>query len=76
MTARRDDAVVIEVARNGVHTKARAALVPTTPDEIAAGARDCSNAELVEEVVALANEVGRRVASPAETAKLFGFPRA
>jgi len=44
--------------------------------EDAAGARDCSNAELVEEVVALANEVGRRVAAPAETAKLFGFPRA
>ena len=44
--------------------------------EDAAGARDCSNAELVEEVVALAKEVGRRVATPAETAKLFGFPRA
>ena len=43
--------------------------------EDAAGARDCSNAELVEEVVALAHEVGRRVATPAETAKLFGFPR-
>ncbi len=35
-----------------------------------------SNAELVEEVVAMANEVGRRIATPAETAKLFGFPRA
>jgi len=44
--------------------------------EDAAGARDCSNAELVEEVVALANEVGRRVAAPAKAAKLFGFPRA
>jgi 3-keto-5-aminohexanoate cleavage enzyme len=43
--------------------------------EDAAGARDGSNAELVEEVVALAHEVGRRVATPAETAKLFGFPR-
>ena len=43
--------------------------------EDAAGARDCSNAELVEEVVELAHEVGRRVATPAETAKLFGFPR-
>jgi 3-keto-5-aminohexanoate cleavage enzyme len=44
--------------------------------EDAAGARDCGNAELVEEVVELAHEVGRRVATPAETAKLFGFPRA
>jgi len=44
--------------------------------EDAAGARDCSNAELVEEAVALAHAVGRRVATPAETAKLFGFPRA
>jgi uncharacterized protein (DUF849 family) len=43
--------------------------------EDAAGARDCSNAELVEEVVALAHDVGRRVATPAEAAKLFGFPR-
>jgi len=43
--------------------------------EDAAGARDCSNAELVDEVVALAHEVGRRVATPAEAAKLFGFPR-
>jgi uncharacterized protein (DUF849 family) len=44
--------------------------------EDAAGAREASNAELVEEVVALAEAVGRRVATPAETAKLFGFPRA
>jgi 3-keto-5-aminohexanoate cleavage enzyme len=44
--------------------------------EDAAGARDCSNADLVDEIVALADEVGRRVATPAETAKLFGFPRA
>jgi uncharacterized protein (DUF849 family) len=44
--------------------------------EDAAGARDGNNAELVEEAVALAHEVGRRVATPAETAKLFGFPRA
>jgi len=44
--------------------------------EDAAGARNCSNAELVDEVVALADEVGRRVATPAEAAKLFGFPRA
>jgi len=44
--------------------------------EDAAGARDVSNAELVEEVTALAAEVGRPVASPAEAAKLFGFPRA
>jgi 3-keto-5-aminohexanoate cleavage enzyme len=43
--------------------------------EDAAGARDCSNAELVEEAVALAHEVGRRVATPSEAAKLFGFPR-
>jgi len=43
--------------------------------EDAAGARDCSNAELVEEVVAPAHESGRRVATPAEAAKLFGFPR-
>jgi 3-keto-5-aminohexanoate cleavage enzyme len=43
--------------------------------EDAAGARDCSNAELVEEVVALAHDLGRRIATPAETAKLFGFPR-
>jgi uncharacterized protein (DUF849 family) len=44
--------------------------------EDAAGARECSNADLVEEAVALAHSVGRRVATPAETAKLFGFPRA
>jgi 3-keto-5-aminohexanoate cleavage enzyme len=44
--------------------------------EDAAGARDCTNAELVDEVVQLAHEIGRRVATPAETAKLFGFPRA
>jgi uncharacterized protein (DUF849 family) len=43
--------------------------------EDAAGARDCSNADLVDEVVALADDVGRRVATPAEAAKLFGFPR-
>src|SRR5207244_12913943 len=43
--------------------------------EDAAGARECSNAELVEEAVALAHEAGRRVATPAEAAKLFGFPR-
>jgi uncharacterized protein (DUF849 family) len=43
--------------------------------EDAAGARDCGNAELVAEVVALAHEIGRRVATPAETAKRFGFPR-
>ena len=42
--ARRDDAVVIEVALNGVHTKARAALVPTTPDEIAADMIRCLDA--------------------------------
>ena len=44
--------------------------------EDAAGARDCSNAELVDEVIALADDVGRRVATPTEAAKLFGFPRA
>ena len=44
--------------------------------EDAAGARDCSNADLVDELVALADDVGRRIATPAETAKLFGFPRA
>jgi uncharacterized protein (DUF849 family) len=43
--------------------------------EDAAGARSCSNTVLVEEVYALATEVGRRVATPAETAKLFGMPR-
>jgi 3-keto-5-aminohexanoate cleavage enzyme len=43
--------------------------------EDAAGARSCTNAELVEEVRALAAQVGRRVATPAETAKLFEMPR-
>jgi len=43
--------------------------------EDAAGARSESNVELVEEVVKLAEDVGRRVATPSETAKLFGFPR-
>ena len=41
--------------------------------EDAAGARSASNAELVGEVVELAGTLGRRVATPAETAELFGF---
>jgi uncharacterized protein (DUF849 family) len=43
--------------------------------EDAAGARSCGNPALVEEVCGLAAEVGRRVATPAETAALFGMPR-
>jgi uncharacterized protein (DUF849 family) len=40
-----------------------------------AGARRPTNVELVREVVALAREVGRPVATPAETARLLGLPR-
>ena len=80
----RDDPVVIEVAHDGVADPAGFTHVPKSPKEIAAdmlrcldaGARSESNAELVEEGVALAESVCRRVATPSETDKLFGFPPA
>jgi uncharacterized protein (DUF849 family) len=40
-----------------------------------AGARTPSNAELVEEVVRLARQVGRPVASPTQAARLLGLER-
>lgn len=40
-----------------------------------AGPRTPANAELVREAVALAREVGRPVATPAETAAILGLPR-
>ena len=42
--------------------------------EDAAGARSATNVELVAEVVELAAALGRRVATPAEAADLFGIP--